>query len=146
MDQKGTTSQLPAVKSKLSEGQSGRAGKFSSTEGCFNCGLTTHLVKECSYPKQPREAHGIHSALSVVSSVDKVQIILVQIVKLQKELKEKEVTTVMEEAVMHGITTPEGTTPAKIAPTINVYTKVVADRMKMTALIDTGSPVTLMSP
>jgi len=49
----------------------------------------------------------------------------------------------MEEAVMHGITTPEGKTPAKIGPTI--YTEVMADGMKMTALIDTGSLVTLMS-
>ena len=51
MDQKGTTSQLPSVKSQLLEGQSGRTGKSSSTKGCFNCGLTTHLVKECPYPK-----------------------------------------------------------------------------------------------
>ena len=41
MDQKGATSQLPSVKNQLLEGQSGRTRKFSSTKGCFNCGLTT---------------------------------------------------------------------------------------------------------
>ena len=59
------------------------------------------------------EAHGVNSAVSVVSSVDEAQIILDQIVKLQKELK--------KEAVMHGIMTPEGTTAAKIGPTMHVH-------------------------
>ena len=55
MDQKGATSKLPSVKSQLLEGQSGRTGKCSTTKGCFNCGLTTHLVKECPYPSNKRE-------------------------------------------------------------------------------------------
>ena len=89
-DQKGA-SQLLSVKNQLPEVQTNKAGKSgSNTKGCFNCGLTTHLVLS-EQPKRDREAHGINSAVSVVAPANETQMILDQIATLQKELKEKEV-------------------------------------------------------
>ena len=148
--QKDTTPPPPLKSSSTSsssENQGKKPGRLTAaTKGCFNCGLTTHLVKDCPYPKQPRkdrEAHGVNPAVAMVTLGDETRKIMDQITKLQKELKEKEIAAVMEEAMVHGVTSSDETTPTKLGPVI--YSEVKVDGMKMTALIDTGSPMTLMS-
>ena len=148
-DQRDTVLPLSSRSSStpFSENRTRKFGKSTTQmKGCFNCGLTTHLVKDCPYPKLPRkdrEAHGGNPAIAMVTSEDERRKIMDQITKLQDELKEKQVNAVMEEATMYGVTFSEETMPTKLGPV--VYSEVVVDGMKMNALIDTGSPVTLMS-
>ena len=62
---------------------------------------------------------------------------------LQKDLKEKQVLVAMEEVTVNGVAFSDETTITKLGPTI--YSEVSVNGEKVMALIDTGSPVTLMS-
>ena len=113
---------------------------------CFNCGLTTHLIKDCPYPKQPgkdKETRKSDSAVAVVTPELETKMILERIAMLQKQLKEKQVTVAMEKASVNGVSFSDEMTPTKLGPA--VYSEVTVNGVNVTALIDTGSPVSIMS-
>ena len=106
-----------------------------------NCGLATHLIKDCPYPKLPgkdKETHKSDSAVAVVTPELETKMILERIAMLQKELKEKQVTVAMEEATVNGVSFSDEMTPTKLGPA--VYSEVTVNGVNVTALIDTGSP------
>ena len=54
-------------------------------KSCFNCGLTTHLVKDCPYPKQSgrdKEARRVDSAVAVVTPKNETKMIMERITAL----------------------------------------------------------------
>ena len=60
-------------------------------KNCFNCGLTTHLVKDCPYPKQAgkdKETRRVDLAVAVVTPENETKMIMERTTALQKELKE----------------------------------------------------------
>ena len=146
----GSQSNAPASQSRfasLSENLVKNSGRSATLKKrCFNCGLDTHLVKDCPYPKQPRrdrEACRTNSAVAVVTPSEETRRIMDKISILQKDLKEKQVLVAMEEATVNGVAFSDETTITKLGPTI--YSEVSVNGEKVMALIDTGSPVTLMS-
>ena len=62
---------------------------------------------------------------------------------LQKELKRKQVAESMKEATVNGVAFSDETMPKGLGPP--VYSEVTVNGVKVTALVDTGSPVTIMS-
>ena len=115
-------------------------------KSCFNCGLATHLVKDCPYPKQTgrdSEVRKADSAVAVVTPEEETKAIMDKISTLQKKLREKQVAESMKEATVNGVTFSDEMTSVRLGPA--VYSDVTVNGVKVTALIDTGSPVTIMS-
>ena len=89
-------SQLASLSENLVK-NSGRSATLKKSY--FNCGLDTHLVKDCPYPKQPRrdrEACRTNSAVAVVTPTEETRRIMDKISTLRKDLKEKQVLVAME--------------------------------------------------
>ena len=113
---------------------------------CYYCGLTTHLIKDCPYPIPPgkdKETRRSDSAVAVVTPENEIKMISERITALQKELKEKQVVVAMEEATVNGVSFSDTITPTKLGPA--VYSEVTVNGVNVTALINTGSPVSIMS-
>ena len=79
----------------------------------------------------------------MVTPENKIKMISERITALQKELKEKQVVVAMEEATVNGVSFSDTITPTKLGPA--VYSEVTVNGVNVTALIDTGSPVSIMS-
>ena len=106
----------------------------------------THLVKDCPYPKQTgrdSEVRKADSAVAVVTPEEETKAIMDKISTLQKKLREKQVAESMKEATVNGVTFSDEMTSVRLGPA--VYSDVTVNGVKVTALIDTGSPVTIMS-
>ena len=59
----------------------------NAKKSCFNCGLATHLVKDCPYPKQTgrdSEVRKADSAVAVVTPEEEIKAIMDKISTLQK--------------------------------------------------------------
>ena len=136
--------QMTSAYTTPSENLSKKSGRVKRSY--FNCGLANHLIKDCPYPKQPgkdKETCKSDSAVAVVTPELETKMILERIVMLQKELKEKQVTVAMEEATVNGVSFSDEMTPTKLGPA--VYSEVTVNGVNVTALIDTGLPVSIMS-
>ena len=81
----------------------------------------------------------------MVTPENEIKMISVRITALQKELKKKQVVVAMEEATVNGVSFQIHRTikPTKLGPA--VYSEVTVNGANVTALIDTGSPVSIMS-
>ena len=137
-------SQTTGASTTSSENLGKKYGK--SKRSCFNCGLTTHLIKDCPYPIPPgrdKETRRSDSAVAVVTPENEIKMISERITVLQKELKEKQVVVAMEEATVNGVSFSDTITPTKLGPA--VYSEMTVNGVNVTALIDTGSPVSIMS-
>ena len=84
--------QLAGASTTSSENLGKKFGRsVTGKKSCFSCGLTTHLVKDCPYPKQPgrdKEARRVDSAVAVVTPENETKMIMERITALQKELRE----------------------------------------------------------
>ena len=124
-----------------------KSGRLANAKkSCFNCGLATHFVKDCPYPKQTgrdSEVRKADSAVAAVTPEEENRAIMDKISALQKKLREKQVAESMKEAMVNGVAFSDETTPKGLGPA--VYSEVTVNGVKVTALVDTGSPVTIMS-
>ena len=105
-----------------------------------------HLIKDCPYPKQPgkdKETCKFDSAVAVVTPELETKMILERIAMLQKQLKEKQVKVAKEEATVNGVPFSDEMIPTKLGPA--AYSEVTVNGVNMTVLIDTSSPVSIMS-
>ena len=82
-------------------------------------------------------------AVAVVTPELETKMILERIAMLQKQLKEKQVTVAMEEAPVNGVSFLDEMTPTKLGP--GVHSEVTVNGVNVTAFIDNGSPVSIMS-
>ena len=126
-------------------GRSEKGGK-----NCYNCGMSSHLMRNCPYPKQgrgSREAAGRKdpSIATVTVETEKKEKLKGRISELQQELKELDVALALEEtsATMHGVTFSSPCHQTQLGPTI--VTTVQMNGVPSNALIDTGSPATIIS-
>ena len=137
-------SQMTGASTTSSENLGKKSGRIKRS--CYNCGLTTHLIKDCPYPIPPgrdKETHRSDLAVAVVTPENEIKMISERITALQKELKEKQVVVAMEEATVSGVSFSDTITPTKLGPA--VYSEVTVNGVNVTALIDTGSPLSIMS-
>ena len=134
--------QMTSAYTTPSENLSKKSGRVKRS--CFNCGLATHLIKDCPYPKQPvkdKETCKSDSAVAMITPELETKMILERIAMLQNLLKEKQVKVAMEEATVNGVPFSDEMTPTKLGPA--VYSEVTVNGVNVTALIDTGSDSSL---
>ena len=115
---------------------------------CFNCGMEGHLARTCPYPKQPkspREAQGRkEKVMSAVTSDDSRGSKEQRVEELRKQLREAEMAAAVENTagILNMVTASEGTV-SQLGPTI--FTSMKVNGVPTKALVDTGSPATIIS-
>ena len=142
------TSPNPSRSDSNSSGRSSPKNTPTVIKGaCFNCGMPGHLARSCSYPKQPKgdkEAKGKKApSVASVATEDSRQS---KIATLRKQLQEEEIAAATEKAstTVHGVmSSSEDGQQVAVGPTIT--TKVAVNGLATDALVDTGSPVTIVS-
>ena len=79
-------SQMTSISTTSSENLCKKSGRIKRSY--FNCGLTTHLIKDCPYPILPekdQETGRSDSAVAMVTLENETKMILERIATLQKE-------------------------------------------------------------
>ena len=124
--------------------RSGRSG----IRKCFNCGLEGHLAHACTYRKPTRgdqEAHG-RRTVSMVTLEKKPEKRATEerIAEMKQELQKAELAAAIEAAGTLNTMEATGDAPgARLGPT--VCTPIEVNGITTKALIDTGSPATIIS-
>ena len=129
------------------------ASRNSSGESknCYNCGMTGHLRKSCPYPKSStQETPGKGTQRN--TSVDNLTVPprsddnskKQNVEDLRCALRKAELTTALEECTttVYGVVTSEKKS-TNLGPTISISAMV--NGVPTEALVDTGSPVTILS-
>ena len=118
---------------------------------CFNCGLEGHMARVCPYPKSSRgeqEAHGkrrIGNVMLEEPDEGSKQTSWRKISELRQELQEAELAAAITEAsgVLSVVKSTAAGTKTKLGPT--VFAPVTVNGVATEALVDTGSPATIIS-
>ena len=124
-----------------------RSGRSGSRK-CFNCGLEGHLARACTYRKPTRgdqEAHG-RLTVSMVTLEEKPEKRATEerIAELKQELQKAEFAAAIEAAGTLNMMEATGDAPgARLGPT--VFAPIEVNGITAKALIDTGSPATIIS-
>ena len=130
-----TTKQVPRTNS---------TGKAMEGRKCYNCGLEGHMARACPYTKPTaREATGrrVSQLTSSKSTTNKKR--KERIAELREELREAELTDSIESATGVMQTLSLGNPKSELGPTVVAPVKV--NGVSTTALVDTGSPATIIS-
>ena len=128
---------------------SGTAEKGDSqNRKCFNCGLTGHMRRDCPYPKQSKggnEARGRSTVANVTSGKPSSSHSKKRIDELRRQLREAELIDAVEQAAgtLHGVMPTRDSPKSKLGPTLRAPVSV--NGVTANALIDTGSPATIIS-
>ena len=132
-------------------------GARSNPWKCFNCGSTAHLANQCPHRDKSGsvEAPGRERSQTRGSQVahisgDRATITLVETPKetaaeLRQKLKEAKVRETISDVcvTLHGLETGTNSEGVKLGPIPKA--QIILEGEAMTALLDTGSPVTIVS-
>ena len=126
--------------------------RLGPSQKCLNCGLEGHMARNCPYPKPPRaeqEAHG-HPHVSNVTMEPLVggkrrKPRKSRISHLRRKFRQAELEDVLEEekGTLSVVQTEEGKSVCVLGPT--VYVLITVEGVRAKALVDTGSPATIIS-
>ena len=127
-----------------------------TTGRCFNCGGLGHLARNCCQRGRggPREAQGRYQGqgneqvakIDAAGEIEKPPSVpRDRVEELRRQLKEAEVEEALNmiTATMKGITLPGDQENPLLGPTVT--TEVIFEGMPVVALLDTESPVTIVS-
>ena len=126
--------------------------KFSKSRKCFNCGMEGHMARACTYPRQTRgdhEARGRRNpGTGTVTTIQSGEKLLKErIEELRKEFHALEVAGAVEQTsgTMSTVEAEEEgeATGARLGPA--VFATVGVNGVETKALVDTGSPATIVS-
>ena len=108
---------------------------------CFNCGLEGHLKREYPYPTQTKDFEANGRLVSVLTG-DNLQI---RIKELTQQLKDGEMVQAVQvvTGTMHGVEAETEVSNSMLGPTIR--TPIQVNVVTADALVDTGSPATIIS-
>ena len=110
---------------------------------CYNCGMVGHLKNGCPYLKssrKDREAHG-RQPTTVANVQSEDQPLQEKIAQLKLELHAAELEA--PAATIHQVMSENSSLGKKLGPTI--MTKVLVNGSEALAMVDTGSPVSIVS-
>ena len=125
-------------------------------KGCYNCGMVGHLKKSCPYPrynKSGQEAPGKRNAPNQ-KNTSVAQLIVPsesgqnsgkqKVEELRRALREAELTVTLEECtvIVNGVV-PTEKNSTELGPTVTI--PALVNGVKVDALVDTGSLVTILS-
>ena len=141
----------PSLKSthKTTSANAGQLKSAPRTKGCFNCGLPGHIARFCSYPEQQKDQEACGrkwlsvacvepEGTSTLSPKEKVE-------DLRRKLHEAELAAAVDSTahVIRSVTQSSDSPVPNIGPMIT--SRVDVNGISTEALVDTGSPVTIIS-
>ena len=118
---------------------------------CFNCGIDGHMARNCPYPKQKtdeQEARGERRVGHVTSQEPQENASSQQeIGELRKKLQQAELAKAIQTASCTGILSVVQSRDDNLAPRLGpiVFAPVEVNGVATDALVDTGSPATIIS-
>ena len=118
----------------------------SMTRKCYSCGVSGHMARTCPYGKQARrDGETPGRAVSVVSVEGQPVKRKQSIEELRQELREAELAEAVNEVtpVTHTVSLTTRDKTSKLGP--SVFVKLGVNGVLTDALIDTGSPATIVS-
>ena len=128
----------------------GQSSGFGECRTCYNCGMTGHLSRQCQYPRQQRkDREAVGRKDPTISHVRSDEWSLQEkVTELRRELHAAEIEMAADDAVkdfhdVQNVTSDGGHAGTTSGPT--VMAKLEVNGVKTEALVDTGSPVTIVS-
>ena len=151
----GGTTRTPAGTSEPTQTSDSHVSQGSPTFRCYECGKRGHRARECPDRKRreketpgrsEKTSHNERkkpvSAISQAPDEDREH----RIKELRRQLQEAELDMALrkQSATMHGVTPDDAkATPVSLGPT--VYADAEIEGFHIRALVDTGSPATIVS-
>ena len=139
------TSSTPPPPANQAEHARDRRGKRNVT--CFQCGMEGHIRSNCPYPKPQKESESrgrpqmkniTTQRSSNTPSTEKQK----EIQELRERLRQAELDEAIESSRVVNLVVPAESEP-RLGPT--VYTPITVGGVTTDALVDTGSPATIVS-
>jgi hypothetical protein len=112
-----------------------------SARKCFNCGLEGHLIRACPYPKTKKDTKAKGRKEGTVTAIHEAETPEHRVEKLRRSLREAEMKIAVGQTsgVLRNVSTACDGRP-HLGPV-----DVEVNGVKTTALVDTGSPATIIS-
>ena len=146
---KKSTENLPQGSPKDTPPITPSTSKAERSRGCFNCGRAGHIARACPHPQQKKneetqvKSTKVHSVACVSeAAVVNTKTAEKKIEDLRQELREAEIVAAAQSktGVIRNVVPSDG---AQMGPTI--LSQVEVNGVPTDALIDTGSPATIVS-
>ena len=122
------------------------SGSTGTTRRCYNCGLSGHIARACPYPKPSwRDGEATGRPVLGVSVERRTDERRQRIEELRRELRDTELAEDVDKAIpaAHIVSPTPGSRESTLGPSVIVQLGV--NGVLTDALVDTGSPATIVS-